>query len=195
MGFQQHRHPWQDRRETCQAPGSDEPLRRKIYASPAKLTVSNAKVNLLDAALTVDGFLESPAKAPLGLDLTASGAIGAQMTEWVSRQINWPKQLMLRSPLQVNKGRVIWREGGDVAFQGSLTIAGGPQLSIDLVQGLQTVEAKQIMITDGRQSARMTLNLKKDNFAFSFNGTLEQETLNRIFQVTAARGEPDPGRH
>jgi hypothetical protein len=160
----------------------------KFNATPAKFTVSNAKVNLLDAALTVDGFLESPAKAPLGLDATASGAIGAQMAEWVSRQIDWPRQLMLRSPLQVNKGRVIWREGGDVAFQGSLTIAGGPQLSVDLVQGLQTVEAKQIMITDGRQSAHMTLNLKKDNFAFSFNGTLEQETLNRIFQVPPLEG-------
>jgi AsmA-like C-terminal region len=160
----------------------------RFHASPAKFGVSNAKVNLLDAALTVDGFLESPAKAPLGLDATASGAIGAQMAEWVSRQIDWPKQLMLRSPLQVNKGRVIWREGGDVAFQGSLTIAGGPQLSVDLVQGLQTVEAKQIMITDGRQSAHMTLNLKKDNFAFSFNGTLEQETLNRIFQVPPLEG-------
>ena len=34
----------------------------------------------------------------------------------------------------------------------------------------------------------MTLNLKKDNFAFSFNGTLEQETLNRIFQVPPLEG-------
>ena len=160
----------------------------KFNATPAKLTVSNAKINLLDLALTVDGFLESPAKAPLGLDATASGAIGAQMAEWVSREINWPKQLMLRSPLQVNKGRVIWREGGDVAFQGSLTVAGGPQLSVDLVQGRQTLEAKQVMITDGRQSARMTLNLKQDSFVFSFNGTLEQATLNRIFQAPPLEG-------
>ena len=107
----------------------------KFNATPAKFTVSNAKVNLLDAALTIDGSLESPDKAPLSLDATASGAIGAQMTEWVSRQIDWPKQLMLRSPLQVTKSRVLWKEGGDVAFQGSLTVAGGPQLSLDLVQG------------------------------------------------------------
>jgi hypothetical protein len=160
----------------------------KFNATPAKFTVSNAKVNLLDAALTVDGFLESPAKTPLGLDATASGAIGAQMAEWVSRQIDWPKQLMLRSPLQVNKGRVIWREGGDVAFQGSLTIAGGPQLSVDLVQGLQTVQVKQLLVTDGSQSTRMTLDLKKDNFAFSFNGSLEQQTLNRIFQKSPLEG-------
>jgi hypothetical protein len=88
----------------------------------------------------------------------------------------------------VNKGRVIWREGGDVAFQGSLTIAGGPQLSVDLVQGLQTVQVKQLLVTDGSQSTRMTLDLKKDNFAFSFNGSLEQQTLNRIFQKSPLEG-------
>ena len=34
----------------------------------------------------------------------------------------------------------------------------------------------------------MTLDLKKDNFAFSFNGSLEQQTLNRIFQVPPLEG-------
>src|SRR5262245_11383473 len=160
----------------------------KFNATPAKFTVSNAKVNLLDASLTVDGSLESPDKAPLSVDATASGAIGAKTTEWISRQIDWPKQLMLRSPLQVSKGRVIWQDGGDVAFQGSVTVAGGPQLSVDLVQGFQTLEAKQITITDGRQNARMTLDLKKDYFAFSFNGSLDQQTLNRIFQVPPLEG-------
>ena len=56
------------------------------------------------------------------------------------------------------------------------------------MQAPQTLQAKQLLIMDGSQSAGMTLDLKKDNFAFSFNGTLEQETLNRIFQVTPLEG-------
>ena len=91
----------------------------KFSATPAKFTVSNAKVNLLDAALTVDGSLESPDRAPLSLDATATGTIGAQMTEWISRQIDWPKQLTLRSPLQLTKGRMLWKKDGDVAFTGT----------------------------------------------------------------------------
>ena len=50
------------------------------------------------------------------------------------------------------------------------------------------MEAKQIMITDRGQSARMTLDLRKDDFAFSFNGTIEQETLSRIFQTPPLEG-------
>ena len=157
-------------------------------ATPAKFTVSNAKVNLLDAALTVDGSVESPAKEPLSVDATAAGTIGADMTGWLSRQFELPKMLMLRSPLQVTKSRVFWKQGGDIAFQGSTTVAGGPRLSLDLVRGPQTLEVKELVIANGAQHARMTLDLEKDKFAFSFNGTVEQETLNRIFQEPPLEG-------
>ena len=154
-----------------------------LSATPAKLTVSDAKVNLLDASVTVEGFLQGFNEAPLSLDATATGAIGGEVAGWLSRQIELPKELMLRSPLQVTKGHVLWKEGGDVAFQGDLTVAGGPRLSLDLVRAPQTVEVKEILIADGEQRARMTFDLERDKFALSFNGALEQKTLNRIFQA------------
>jgi AsmA-like C-terminal region len=160
----------------------------KFSATPTKLTVSNVEVDLLDASLAVGGSLEGFVGAPLNIDATATGTIGAQMNGWLGRQIEMPKQFMLRSPLRVSKGRVLWKEGGDVAFQGSGTVGGGPQLSLDLVRGVQSIVAKQIMIADRGQSARMSLDLKKGNFGFSFNGTLEQETLNRIFQTPPLEG-------
>jgi AsmA-like C-terminal region len=160
----------------------------KFSATPTKLTVSNVRADLLDASLTVGGSLEGFMEAPLNIDATTTGTIGAQMNGWLGRQIELPKQFMLRSPLQVSKGRVLWKEGGDVAFQGSGTVGGGPQLSLDLVRGVQGIVAKQITIADRGQSARMSLDLKKDDFGFSFNGTLEQETLNRIFQTPPLEG-------
>jgi AsmA-like C-terminal region len=154
-----------------------------LSATPAKLTVSDAKVNLLDASVTVEGFLQGFNEAPLSLDATATGAIGGEVAGWLSRQIELPKELMLRSPLQVTKGHVLWKEGGDVAFQGDLTVAGGPRLSLDLVRAPQTVEVKEILIADGEQRARMTFDIERDKFALSFNGALEQKTLNQIFQA------------
>ena len=47
---------------------------------------------------------------------------------------------------------------------------------------------KEIVVADGTQIARMTLDLKQDNFAFSFNGDLEQRTLNQIFQKPPLEG-------
>ncbi len=160
----------------------------KFNGTPTKLTFSGAKVNLLDASLIVNGSLESPAEAPLSIDATATGTFGADMTGWLSHQIELPKEFMLRSPLQLTKGRVLWKQGADVAFQGNVTVAGGPRLSLDLVRGSQTVEVKELVISDGAQHARMTLDIEKDKFAFSFNGTVEQETLNRIFQEPPLEG-------
>jgi hypothetical protein len=172
----------------AQLPGVMNLAGGEFTAAPAKLTVSNVKVNLLDAALTVDGSLESPEKGPLSLTGMATGAIGAQMTAWVSRKTELPQQFMLRSPLQMTKSRLVWKEDGDVAFTGDLTVAGGPRLSLDILRAPQTVQVKELLVRDGEQSARMTLNLKKDNFAFSFNGNLEQGTLNKIFQVPPLEG-------
>jgi len=173
---------------TPKLPGVINVSEGRFNAAPARLTFSNANVRLLDASATVEGFLEGFNEARLNLDATATGIVGDKMTEWLSRQIELPKELMLRSPLQVTRGRILWKEAGDVAFQGDLTVAGGPRLSLDLVRGPQTIEAKEIIVTDGGKHARMTLDLKRDDFAFSFNGSLDQETLKRIFQVPPLEG-------
>ena len=55
--------------------------------------------------------------------------------------------------------------------------------------------SKRSLLRTATQSARMTLDLKKDNFAFSFNGDLEQADAKPNFPKTAARGKLDPGRH
>jgi AsmA-like C-terminal region len=157
-------------------------------ATPARFTVSNAQVNLLDASLTVDGSVESPYEAPPSVEAAAAGSIGAQMTSWLAEQVEMPKQFMLRSPLQVNKSRVLWKKDGDVAFAGDLRIAGGPQISFDLVRGPEILEANKILIVDGERSAHITVALKKNNAAFSFNGALDQATLNRIFQTPLLEG-------
>src|SRR5260370_29076590 len=110
------------------------------------------------------------------------------MTEWVSGRVELPKEFMRRSSLQMTKGGVLWKEGGDVAFQGALTVADGPRLSLDLVRAPQTLEVKEILIADGEQRAHITFDLERDKFVFSFNVALVQKTLNRIFQVPPLEG-------
>ena len=157
-------------------------------ATPAKLTISNAKVNLLDGALTVEGSVQSPYRAPPSLEAEAVGSIGAKMTDWLGGQLEWPKQLMPRSPLQVNKSRVLWKRDGEVVVEGDLRVAGGPALFFDIVRTPDTLEAKEILVTDGERRARVTVTLKKNNVDFSFNGALGQETLKRIFQAPPLEG-------
>jgi hypothetical protein len=157
-------------------------------ATPARLTVSSAKVNLLDGSLSIDGSVESPYQAPPRLQAAATGSIGAKMTDWLGEQLEWPKQLLLRSPLQVTKSRISLKKDGEIVLGGDVRVADGPALSFDVVRGPQTLKAKEILVVDGERRARMTLALEKDNIAFSFSGALQQETLNRIFQAPPLEG-------
>lgn len=64
-----------------------------FQATQARVTVSRAEVDLLDASLTIDGSLEDRGPAGLGLETTAAGSIGAQTTGWLSRAVELPEAL------------------------------------------------------------------------------------------------------
>ena len=146
-----------------------------------KITVADAKVQLLDASMTGGGVVENWRKAPLRIEATASGITGGRMMEWVWRQTEMSADYMLQSPLEFSTGRVAWRDDGDFSFNGKLTVAHGPRLSIDMARSLRSFTIKELSIDDAGQSARAMFDLASDNWGFAFNGTLNQQTLDRIF--------------
>ena len=110
---------------------------------------ADAKVQLLDASLSAGGVVENWRKAPLRVEATASGITGERMMEWVRRQMEIPADYMLRSPLEFSAGRVAWRDDGDFSFNGKLTVAHGPRLSIDMARNLRSFTIKELLIDDG----------------------------------------------
>ena len=150
-------------------------------ATHEKLTFADAKVALLDASMTGGGVIENWHKPPLRVEATASGIAGGRMMEWVRHQTGIPADFALRSPLEFSSGRVAWRDDGDFSFDGKLTVAHGPRLSIDMARTLQSFTIKDLVIEDGAQSVRATLELEGDKWGLAFNGTLRQQTLDRIF--------------
>ncbi|MBI4522286.1 MAG: AsmA-like C-terminal domain-containing protein [Deltaproteobacteria bacterium] len=163
-------------------PGVMKIARGGFSAAPAKFTFAGAKVEMLDASLIVDGFLEGSNETSLFLEATAAGTIGAQMTGWLSHQAALPGQLALRPPLRLTDSRVLWRKGGDVYFRGEVTFGDEPRIYLDVVRGSRMVAFKELAVVDGKQRARITLDLERDKLALSFKGALGQKTLNRVFQ-------------
>ncbi len=150
-------------------------------ASHEKLTFADAKVELLDASLTAGGVVENWRKTPLRLEATVTGIAGERMMEWVRRQTEIPAEYTLRSPLEVSAGRVTWRDDGDFSFNGKLTVAHGPRLSIDMARNLRSFTIKELLIDDAGQSARATFELDRDRWNLAFKGALNQRMLDRIF--------------
>ena len=150
-------------------------------ASHEKLMFADAKVALLDASLSAGGVVENWRKAPLRLEATVSGVTGEKMLEWVRRRMEIPADYMLRSPLEFPAGRVSWRDDGEFSFNGKLTVAHGPRLSIDMARNLRSFTIKELLIDDAGRSARATFESDRDKWGLGFRGTLNQQTLDKVF--------------
>jgi hypothetical protein len=150
-------------------------------ASPDKITFAKTKMQMLDASLSCGGVVNNWRKAPLSMEAKGSGVAGQRMMEWLRRQTEIPADYMPRSPLQISSGHLAWRDNGDLSFQGKLTVANGPRLSVDIVRTVPSFIVKELLIDDAHQSARATFELLKDKWALTFRGNLIQPTLDKIF--------------
>jgi hypothetical protein len=162
-------------------PGPVTVTRGKFAANQSRIKFSDAAASVQDASLIIDGIYEGAIGAPLKLEISGSGTIGEQTTQWLSRQIELPQELLLRSPLKIITGQIAWRSGGDVSFRGKGIVAGGPQIFLDGERDSQNIIVRDLTVEDGDRHARVTLKFAKDNLDLSFDGTLGQQTLNRVF--------------
>ena len=158
-----------------------------MTATHEKLAFGDAKIELLDASMTGGGVVENWDKPPLRVNAMGSGVAGGQMMEWARRQMEIPADFMVRTPLEFSSAQAVWRADGDYSLKGRLTVAKGPEFSIDMERNLQSLTIKELSIDAGAASARTTFELDKDKWSLAFSGTLNQPMLDRIFLTPPVR--------
>ena len=153
-----------------------------------RIRFSDAAAAMSDASLVAGGTFEYQKGRPIQFAVSGTGTIGAQMTEWLSRHVELPETLQLRSPLTIAAGRFAWRAAGDISFRGQVTVAGGPRISLDAVKQPQRLALQNLTIEDGDRRARMTFQFAKDNLDLSFNGELVQQTIDKVLASFPMKG-------
>jgi hypothetical protein len=169
-------------------PGRISLSRGRFDAKQGQIRFSDAAAAMSDASLIAGGTFEYQKGGASHFDVSGTATIGAQMTEWFSRHVELPETLQLRSPVKIAAGHLAWRAGGDISFRGQVTVAGGPQLSLDAVKRPQGLAVKNLTIDDGNRHARMTFQFAKDDLNLSFNGELMQQTIDKIFVSFPMKG-------
>ncbi|HEY7218475.1 MAG TPA: AsmA-like C-terminal domain-containing protein [Candidatus Binatia bacterium] len=162
--------------------------RGKFAASEQRVIISDAAAVMSDASLIAGGTFEYNKAGPFQFETSGMGTIGARMTQWLSRYVELPEEVKFRSPLKISAERLAWRAGGDISFRGQMSVAAGPQLTVDAVKRPQGFAVQNLAIDDGDRRARMTLQLAKDNLDLSFSGELTQQTIDRIFASFPMKG-------
>ncbi|HEX5022997.1 MAG TPA: AsmA-like C-terminal domain-containing protein [Candidatus Binatia bacterium] len=185
-------------------PGRITLSRGKFDMNEGQITFSDAAAAMSDASLSGGGHFYYGKFKPWQLETSGVATIGVKMTQWLSRYVELPEELNLRSPLRVAAERLAWREGGNISFLGQATVADGPQLSLELVKQPHALALQHLTIDDGARRARMTFQFAEDHLGLSFSGEVTHQTIDKIFvafpmkgsslqgdiQASVARGDP-----
>jgi hypothetical protein len=161
----------------------------KFEATDARVALSDAAVGMLDASAVGSGVMAHAGGIPTKVEASGDGVAGERMTRWVSRKANTPRAVTLRFPVQVSGGRIDWRAQHDVTLRGKVTVAGGPQVSVDVTRTPEGIVVRDLTVEDGARHAHMTLQLADDNLDVSFEGSIDQQMLDRMFLAFPASGD------
>jgi hypothetical protein len=155
--------------------------RGQFNANQEKIIFSDTALAISDASLITGGTVEYEKRGSVQLEVSGMGTIGAQMAQRLSRYVELPEELNLRSPLKIAAGRLAWRSGGEISFRGQVIVGGGARLSLDAVKQPQGLALQDLTIDDGGRRARMSFQLAKNNLDLSFSGELTQQTIDKVF--------------
>ncbi|MGE5220296.1 MAG: AsmA-like C-terminal domain-containing protein [Chloroflexota bacterium] len=170
------------------APERLELSRGKFNVIPGKIQFSDAAVSVSDTIFTGSGTFAYKNRQATRFEMSGMGTIGEQMTQWLSRYLELPKDVKLRSPLKMTATHLGWGAAGDISFRGQVIAASGVQLSLDAVKQPRMLTLRNVEIHDGNRRARMTLQIAKENLDGSFSGELTDQTIDKIFAGFPMKG-------
>lgn len=152
----------------------------ELEADPRKLTLRNAQAEIMDARLRLTGVLEGYTAGLNRLETTLSGNMGPDAVRWASSLANLPPEISPRPPLSISRAHLIWERGAEVSFAGDLGVAGGGDISLDLLKGPNGLEIKRLTIKDEESDAFFKLHLQEGVLGVGFTGNLVKTTLDGL---------------
>jgi hypothetical protein len=97
-----------------------------------RFSFSDWEIRFLDANLpasgTITNYLEHPRRAEVRLD----GELGPQAARWTADLLDAPAELKLDRTVRINNAELVWEEGFETLFSGTLVVAEGPKIVLDL---------------------------------------------------------------
>jgi hypothetical protein len=158
--------------------------RAKFNVTPQKLSFTDLQGRLLDAPLSASGTLVPFLTGTPKIEVTFGATMGPEATQWISKVVQLPPGLSLRSPFSVSPAQLTLEGKGasKISFRGKLVFENGPDVSTDLVVTPQEVAIRELLIQDKMSRASIGLTLGKSVAVLKFSGELNGKTLDRMLQ-------------
>ena len=157
----------------------------RFVAEGGHLAAHSMKATVLDSSLISSIVLSDSTKGLRLIDISATGNIGQKTVQWVSTALHLPAEQTIRAPLSLSDARFIWKAPSDISLAGAVSILNGPSISVQVRQTPDELRISKLIIKDEESLGSITCLLTKKNLDFTFQGTLREETLNKLFEDTS----------
>jgi hypothetical protein len=152
-----------------------------------RMRASDIRATALDSTLTSAVELHGSRKGLRLADISLDGTIGTKTVQWASKTFRLPPEQTLRAPLQLSHTRLIWKAGTDLSLAGSVSIKNGPSIAFQAQRTPEEFSISRFILQDQESTASLTFRHTKKTLDFSFQGNLNERTLDRMFEGSIAR--------
>jgi hypothetical protein len=166
-------------------PGLIKIARGRLEADNEKIIFDQFETSIFDSKLDASAFIERIGQDISSADISLSGTLGKETLQWISQELGYSREETLRAPVSINSARLLWQREGKVSASSSAVINNGPKIMIDLEKDNKTLAVNNMTIADKDSNAVMKFKYDQNLIAFSFKGSLNEQTLNRMFEQSS----------
>ncbi len=166
-------------------PGLVKIARGRLEADNKKIIFDKFETSIFDSKLDASAFIERIGQDISAADISLSGTLGKETLQWISKELGYPREETLSAPVSITSARVLWQKEGKINAAGSAVINNGPKIMIDLEKDNKALAVNKLIINDNDSNADMAFKFASNLIELSFKGSLNEQTLNRMFEESS----------
>jgi len=166
-------------------PGLVKIARGRLESDNNKIIFDKFETSIFDSKLDTSAFIERIGQDISSADISVSGTLGKETLQWISKELGYPREETLSAPVSITSARVLWQKEGKINAAGSAVINNGPKIMIDLEKDNKALAVNKLIINDNDSNADMAFKFAPNLIELSFKGSLNEQTLNRMFEESS----------
>jgi hypothetical protein len=152
-----------------------------VHVTEKRVNASGVSASALDAHLVVAGGTEDYRDSTSEILAFAKGTVGLDALAWVYAKAKLPDALKLRGGLTINDASVSLRTSAGIGANGTLVVAGGPEIGFDLHSRTERLQVDQFTLKDAASNLSAGASIDGARIKALWKGRLAGSTLDHIF--------------
>jgi len=160
-------------------PGTAFLNRGTISANEEGVSLKDAKVDMLDASVTLSATREGYLGGRPKTDLTFQGKMGPRSLQWSAKLADLPPQIFLPDLIAFERAHIELKDG-NTFFEGKWRVHEGPEITANVLKHSKGLVINKLTLNDASSDAALSIDLQENELKLAFAGKLSSETLQRV---------------